>query len=211
MISPKKISPKSAGLLCLFCISSSVVLATLFYNQDKTIVLFLNHLRNPTRDLFWLTVTNSAGIIAYGTSFIALIVSLFTKEKELKYKCMAIVAAAIFSATTATALKFIIQKPRPVRMLTTIHVLGPAGGWSYPSGHTSDAFFLAMALALTLPQYKKTVFLFYIWALLVGFSRIYLGAHYLSDVLGGIGVGSAMSLLAYRLIESVAKKHHALL
>ncbi|OOQ61963.1 phosphatase PAP2 family protein [Mucilaginibacter pedocola] len=208
MISQNKISLKIVALLCLFCVSLSIVLATLFYNEDKTIVLSLNNLRRPARDLFWLTTTNTAGIIAYGISFIALIVSQFTKAKELKYKCMVIVAAAVFSATASTVLKFIIQKPRPVHMLTTIHVLGPAGGWSYPSGHTCDAFFLAMALALTLPQYKKTIFLFYTWAILVAFSRLYLGAHYLSDVLGGIGIGSAMSLLAYLLAQFVAKKHH---
>lgn len=200
------ISHKSAGLLCLFYVSISIVLATLFYNEDKTIVLFLNHLRNPTRDLFWLTVTNSAGIVPYGTSFIALIISLFTKEKELKYKCLGIVTAAVFSATAATALKFMIQRPRPFHILMTIHELGPAGGWSFPSGHTCDAFFLATVLALTFPSCKKMIFMVYFWAILVGFSRIYLGAHYLSDVLGGIGIGSVMALLAYWLVCKWGRK-----
>jgi membrane-associated phospholipid phosphatase len=64
---------------------------------------------------------------------------------------------------------------------------------SFPSGHTITAFAVASSLALFLPRYARIV-----WAvaLLVGMSRLALGAHFLTDVLGGamIGIASAHAL-----------------
>ncbi|HEY5059770.1 MAG TPA: phosphatase PAP2 family protein [Gaiellaceae bacterium] len=70
-----------------------------------------------------------------------------------------------------------------------VHV--PHSG-SFPSGHTTTSFACATMLAAAVP---RAVPLLYVFALAIGFSRIYVGVHWPLDVLGGIVLGTATSLL----------------
>jgi undecaprenyl-diphosphatase len=62
----------------------------------------------------------------------------------------------------------------------------PSDQFSFPSGHTAAAFAMATLVSFHFPILTLPVI---IWALLVGFSRIYLGVHYPTDILAGIVIG----------------------
>ena len=66
---------------------------------------------------------------------------------------------------------------------------------SFPSGHTTAAF--ASMVPLFILGKKKISWLALVFAVMMGISRIYLGVHYASDVLGGIVVGSLAGLVGY--------------
>jgi undecaprenyl-diphosphatase len=88
-----------------------------------------------------------------------------------------------------------IKRDRPCEALSNVYRrISPSDQFSFPSGHTSAAFVMATLLSYFFPSLSIPLF---IWALLVGFSRIYLGVHYPSDILAGIVVGilSAVSAL----------------
>ena len=92
--------------------------------------------------------------------------------------------------------KALVRRPRPIFRVTQTRIVGNrALGRSFPSGHTSQAFFVATLLALHFQASAWVVFLLYAIALLVGITRMYVGAHYPRDVLAGAILGSAWGLL----------------
>lgn len=75
---------------------------------------------------------------------------------------------------------------------------------SFPSGHTTGAFELATALFLTLN--KKYSWIFPVFALFVGLSRIYLMVHYPTDVIGGIAAGVFAGIMGWLIAKAILKK-----
>jgi undecaprenyl-diphosphatase len=90
------------------------------------------------------------------------------------------------------ALKAAYARPRPI-FEEPLHV---ASGWSFPSGHAMGTFvlvgmgsYLGWRLARTTPRRLAIVSVASAWAVAMGFSRMYLGVHYLSDVVAGFAAG----------------------
>lgn len=93
------------------------------------------------------------------------------------------------SGILVQSLKFLIGRPRPKIMDAVGFSLGPSitsGFDSFPSGHATSAFVLASVMTFYYPWMKYP---FYFYAVLVSFSRIYINAHFSSDVFAGILLG----------------------
>jgi membrane-associated phospholipid phosphatase len=98
-----------------------------------------------------------------------------------------------------TSLKYSINRTRPFKKYPNdIIQRTEVGQYSFPSGHTSSAF--AMATAVTLSSKKWYVAVpSYLYACGVGYSRMRLGVHFPSDVLGGMVLGISSSLLVWQI------------
>jgi membrane-associated phospholipid phosphatase len=100
--------------------------------------------------------------------------------------------------------KSIIRRPRPFVKLTQTRIVGyRASGRSFPSGHTSQAFFLATMLAEQMKLEPLAAVLLYITAGLVGITRMYVGAHYPRDVLAGAMLGTVWGLLGMLVAKTL--------
>ena len=100
-------------------------------------------------------------------------------------------------------LKVLVARVRPYDVINGLTILvPPESSFSFPSGHTNSSF--AAALALTLAFGKRGA-LAYIPAVLMAFSRCYVGVHYPSDVLVGMLVGTLVSLAVYLLLRRYIK------
>ena len=141
-----------------------------------------------------------------------LVLLCFAKTRKIGV-CM-IGAIAIGAIITNLTLKEIIARPRPFNSSTTYNdfwqTVGapPEDSYSFPSGHTTST--MAFATAMFLTCNKKWSWVGFLGALLMGVSRIYLIAHYPTDVIGGLIVGGIAGVCAFfitKLIYKIADKN----
>lgn len=111
-------------------------------------------------------------------------------------------------------LKLLINRPRPSAKVVTIIL--PAFGWSFPSGHSMVAATLYGWLAYTAwilvadrARRAFSVAAFTFIAIMVGISRVYLGVHWFSDVLGGWAAGAFCLIVLALIYRPVALARHA--
>ncbi len=171
---------------------------------DKEFFLYLNGLGTPFWDAFWLTYTAKIHWIP----FYGLLGYLMYKKLNTKMFVLTLVVIALlisFTDQITNVFKHGIQRFRPchepgVQEIMRLVRDTCGGRYGFFSGHSSNSMGLAIFVGLALKnKYKYLIFIMIIWALAMGYSRIYVGAHYPLDVVCGQIFGALSGYMFYRL------------
>lgn len=172
-------------------------------NLDGGFLLFLQEsVRNPMLDslMKFITALGNGGMIWIGATILLLI-----PKKTRKIGMMSAVALLGSLIINNNIIKNIVQRPRPFVTFTDLQIIIPTPSeYSFPSGHTSSSFAAASVFYRHLP--KKLGLPSVILAGLIGFSRLYVGVHYPTDVIAGVIMGILLSYLAEFLVNLLSNK-----
>ncbi|MCS6837274.1 MAG: phosphatase PAP2 family protein [Bdellovibrionaceae bacterium] len=162
-------------------------------------------------DLFLLKIINQEGsapifdriipaLIDLHKSFaiwmllVTLMIVLFIKNRIYFWFCVFVVVGLALNDFCGNQLKHFFQRNRPdVAGVSVILRCSHFGGPSFPSNHALNSFFLWAVLPSHLSVLRKV---FLVFAIFVGWGRVYCGVHYPSDVLGGAILGIFLGRLA---------------
>ena len=176
---------------------------------DKVVFLYLNSLGSDNFDFYWLLITNKFSNFIIYLSLLLVVYRRYGKTNALIIFLLALFLVAIVDQTTNIS-KLFFARPRPcydeqISLLSRLVTTNCGGKFSFFSGHASNSFALATFFSYIFNKSKllKTVILFL--ALLVAYSRIYVGVHYPMDVIIGILYGTFFSIIYTYIIKKYLK------
>ncbi len=165
-------------------------------NQDRELTILLHNAmpHNGFFDsLFSFLSLQGVSIFIWATLLLFLVV--FEEKKHKRFIWHLSVAVISTFVLAEFLLKNIFERARPTVLYLTFFTSCPTS-FSFPSGHAAVAF----AAATVFSRYdKKRIVFYYILALLISLSRIYLGCHYITDVVGGAIFGIFVANLTFLL------------
>ena len=143
-------------------------------------------------------------------AIVGLVLSFFKKTR--KFGMSVLFAVLVGTLLTNIVFKPMFDRPRPYvyyaenpLFMSWYEFAGShvESDKSFPSGHTTAAFEIGVALFLVLN--KKYSWIFPVFSVLVGLSRIYLMVHYVTDVLGGVVIGTFAGIMGYVIMTALMK------
>ena len=180
---------------------------------DKEIFLLLNNLGSSTWYGFWMFITNKFSSIP----IYLLLIFLSFKQFGAKKTFILVVSAILMIVVTnglADFFKYGVARLRPcydadVSELMRLVKNSCGGKFGYFSAHASNSMAVAVFFSIVLKQkYKFIGVLLLIWAILVGYSRIYIGVHFPLDVFSGMAIGLFFGWLFAKLHIFTLRKLH---
>lgn len=194
-------------------------------NEAQQLVeAILPHERNA---FLWLNaphnilVDNFMWIYSEKTTWIPLvIITLFVFINKTKWQqaavlilCM-ILLGILCDQLSANLIKHAFERLRPTHhpdfknIVSIVHDYR-GGRFGFVSAHAANGFGIATFMSLMF-KYRRFTYVVFAWAIITSYSRIYLGVHFISDIVGGMIVGSIMGALIYLLLQYLRIKllHH---
>ena len=172
------------------------------HRLDQDITLWINGFHSELTDIMWAFLSNILVWIPLYVLIIAFIIRRMGSKKGgivVLSAVLTVIVCSLFSHW----MKELTERLRPLldtyMLENSLHVLETGGKYTFFSAHSANAFGLATSTYLGLRmdnrrKYDRYAIFMYIWATLVAVSRIFVGKHYLGDVIVGICVGIVVGL-----------------
>lgn len=179
---------------------------------DEAVLTWMQPVAGQPRGPWWLheaaTDITSLGGIAVLTLF-GLITVAFLLIQKKRLSALLLVVGLAGGVALSEGLKAMFERERPPAAYQAVETLNA----SFPSGHAllSTVFYLSLGVMLTRAFAQKRLKAFVLGAalliaMLIGLTRVYLGAHWASDVLGGWSVGAAWAMALWLAAYAIARR-----
>lgn len=178
---------------------------------DQKLFIYLNGLGNESWDAFWMFYTTKFNWIP----FYAFLLFLFYKYNQLKPFIITVISIALmitFTDQVTNLFKSGFMRLRPCHEPDVAEVMRLVkaycgGKHGFFSGHSSNSMALAIFVGLSFKSRFRYIFHFMvIWAVLMAYSRIYIGVHYPLDILCGALFGSFSGWLWFTICNYLKLK-----
>lgn len=173
-------------------------------NWDRAFTVWINSFHTPFFDDFFYAYTH---MWVWAPLYAVYLFFLFRSNKKGWYWVVLAVGLTILLSDQISSgiLKPLVERWRPSRdpeLQSVIHIVnGYTGGkYGFTSSHASNTFSVATLLMLYMKDKSQYILLTF-WALVTGYSRIYLGVHFFGDVICGTIIGILCGLAMYKLFE----------
>lgn len=177
---------------------------------DLNLLKGINGPISPGADKTWRFISKKAIYVDAAVPASLLIAGFINHDDDLKINGLQAGASLLVAGGSTFVIKKVFGRTRPYiahpDLITVKEFPGPTDA-SFPSGHTSFAFAAATSLSLAVPKWYVIAPSF-LYAGAVGYSRMYLGVHYPSDVLGGAVVGMGSAYITWKAQQWLTGKKH---
>jgi undecaprenyl-diphosphatase len=166
---------------------------------DHRLLLAINHAHTPTLDRLMVFASDRYVWFPAYTLLILWLADIFRRQARLLLPLL-VGAIALADSITSKLFKPFFARLRPCHapgLAGQLHLPDGCGGqFGFLSSHAANSFALAVFLLLVLPgrRFHALKLTAFVWAGLLSYSRMYLAAHYPSDVLGGALVGTVLGV-----------------
>lgn len=181
---------------------------------DQQIILFINGLHNPVLDeIMWYISSKFLWFPFYLFLFVLVYIK-FSLRSAILFTLFGFAAVGLADFLATFVFKEMIARYRPSHHLEISQFLNfyefkpgeyyRGGQYGFVSGHATNSFVIAVMFIQRLRStYRWITPLLIVWASLVCYSRMHLGVHYLSDIIGGALLGTLIALIVYRIYLKV--------
>jgi len=183
-----------------------------FFNWDVQNFLYFNNLGTEKWDWFWLLITNKkTWIPLYIIFLIVLYVKLGWKRTLLAGICIALMVAGADQLTNV--FKNYFQRLRPCHNVDiqgafrAVDCIG-RGKFGFTSAHASNHIAVAIFIGTILrPYFKWLIYVLIVWALMIAYSRVYVGVHYTGDIFFGTLIGIIFGFIFTYIYKFLSHKY----